>query len=115
MGGLIPAPASQRPDRLPRPRTERGAEGLITACGALALQVAPGADLPLVVVTLRPRLGRLPKDTVTLDRAAAPALFSLVDRVAAATGTRPADLVALDAATVMPGHSAGLSSGPSRA
>ncbi|MFC5767424.1 M48 family metallopeptidase [Actinacidiphila bryophytorum] len=71
---------------------------LIATGSVLALQVLLGAVLLLVVVTLRPRFGRLPKDAVTLDRAAAPALYALLDRVAAATGTRPVDVVALDAA-----------------
>lgn len=71
---------------------------LITTGSAFALQALLGAVLLLVVVSLRPRLGRLPKDAVTLDRAAAPALYSLLDRVAVATGTRPVDVVALDAA-----------------
>lgn len=71
---------------------------LITTGSVFALQVLLGAVLLLVVVSLRPRLGRLPKDAVTLDRAAAPALYSLLDRVAAVTGTRPVDVVALDAA-----------------
>ncbi|MFG1812103.1 M48 family metallopeptidase [Streptomyces sp. NPDC049040] len=71
---------------------------LITTGSVFALQVLLGAVLLLVVVLLRPRLGRLPKDAVTLDRAAAPGLYSLLDRVAVETGTRPVDIVALDAA-----------------
>ncbi|WUH95256.1 M48 family metallopeptidase [Streptomyces sp. NBC_00433] len=71
---------------------------LIMTGGAFALQVLLGAVLLLVVVSLRPRLGRLPKDAVTLDRTGAPGLYALLDRIAAEAGTRPVDVVVLDAA-----------------
>ncbi|SHM23178.1 M48 family metallopeptidase [Actinacidiphila paucisporea] len=70
---------------------------LITTGGAFALQVLLGAVLLLVVVSLRPRLGRLPKDAVTLRRDTAPGLYALLDRIAAESGTRPVDVVVLDA------------------
>ncbi|MFJ8623659.1 hypothetical protein ACIRD3_12555 [Kitasatospora sp. NPDC093550] len=42
-----------------------------------------GAVVLVIAVALRPRLGRLPKDVGVLDRAGAPALYGLADRVAA--------------------------------
>ncbi|MFD0314718.1 M48 family metallopeptidase [Streptomyces flavalbus] len=56
--------------------------------GVLALGVA---------WTLRPRLGRLPRDGIVLRRADAPELFALVDEVARAVGTRSVDAIVVDA------------------
>ncbi|MDQ7908361.1 M48 family metallopeptidase [Phytohabitans sp. ZYX-F-186] len=49
-----------------------------------------------LAATLRPRFGRLDASAETLDRERAPALFELVDEVAAAVGTAPPDVVAVD-------------------
>jgi len=69
--------------------------GLIVAGARLAARdfpswwVVPGAVLLLVAVAVRPRLGRLRDGVVTVDRGRAPALFAVVDRVAAEVGTPP--------------------------
>ncbi|MFI7009741.1 M48 family metallopeptidase [Streptomyces sp. NPDC050145] len=54
---------------------------------------------------LSPRPARMPQNVPVLRRAQAPALFALVDEVAAVVGTRGVDLIAVDAepnASVMP-------------
>ncbi len=59
-----------------------------------------GALLVLIAVVLRPRLGRLSRltrDAEQLDRSKAPALFAVIDRVAAAAGTPVPDVVLLSA------------------
>ncbi|MFI1990135.1 M48 family metallopeptidase [Actinoplanes sp. NPDC020271] len=59
-----------------------------------------GALLVLIAVVLRPRLGRLSaltRDAEELDRGRAPALFAVIDRVAAAAGTPVPDVVLLSA------------------
>lgn len=48
-----------------------------------------GAVLLVIAVVLRPRLGRLPRGEGVLDRASAPALYGLADRVAAEIGAVP--------------------------
>lgn len=62
---------------------------------------APGMFLGLLLVAfafvLRPRFGRLPDDVPVLHRTDAPALFSLIDEVAAVADTRSVDAVAIDA------------------
>lgn len=78
---------------------------VLTVCGLLLVvlgwgvlpQVLLGAVMLLVAFGLRPRFGSLPDGAVTLDRAGAPHLYGLLDRVAAATGTRTADVVTLSA------------------
>lgn len=60
--------------------------------------ILPGALLLLVVAVLRPRFGRLGADAEGLNRESAPALFDLVDRVAAAIGAPSPHVVAIDAA-----------------
>ncbi|MFI9325676.1 M48 family metalloprotease [Kitasatospora aureofaciens] len=57
------------------------------------VQRCVGAVVLVIAVTLRPRLGRLPKDAGVLDRAGAPALYGLADRVAAEVGARPVDVI----------------------
>ncbi|MEU4586796.1 M48 family metallopeptidase [Kitasatospora aureofaciens] len=57
------------------------------------VQRCVGAVVLVIAVTLRPRLGRLPKDVGVLDRAGAPALYGLADRVAAEVGARPVDVI----------------------
>ncbi|MEU4113818.1 M48 family metalloprotease [Kitasatospora sp. NPDC028055] len=52
-----------------------------------------GAVVLVIAVALRPRLGRVPKDETVLDRAGAPALYGLADRVAAEVGARPVDVI----------------------
>ncbi|MEV5609074.1 M48 family metallopeptidase [Streptomyces sp. NPDC052225] len=54
------------------------------------------AMLLAVACALRPSFGKLPDDRPVLHREAAPALFALVDEVAAGVGTRGVDAVALD-------------------
>ncbi|WP_431036010.1 hypothetical protein ACQYWQ_18705 [Streptomyces sp. P6-2-1] len=44
----------------------------------------------------RSRFARVPKDAVVLRRAEAPALYGLVDEVAAVVGVRGVDLIAID-------------------
>ncbi|GAA0701323.1 hypothetical protein GCM10010193_65200 [Kitasatospora atroaurantiaca] len=46
-----------------------------------------------VAFMLRPRFGRLRHDETSLRRSDAPALYGLADRVAAAVGTRPVDMI----------------------
>src|SRR5580765_550259 len=56
------------------------------------------AGLALLLATImRPRLGRPPRSGV-VDRASAPTLYHLADRVAAAIGTDPADVIAVSPA-----------------
>ncbi|WP_338703173.1 M48 family metalloprotease [Streptomyces sp. Q6] len=56
-----------------------------------------GAVVLLAVAwTLRPRFRKLPDDRPVLYRESAPALFALVDEVAAVAGTRGVDAVVLD-------------------
>lgn len=52
----------------------------------------------MVCVGTRPRLGRIPNGSNVLQRADAPRLFALLDRVAAAAGTRTAETVVVNAA-----------------
>jgi Zn-dependent protease with chaperone function len=59
-----------------------------------------GALLVLIAVVLRPRLGRLSRlteDNAELDRATAPALFTVIERVATAVGAPMPDVVLLSA------------------
>ncbi|MET8546296.1 M48 family metallopeptidase [Kitasatospora sp. NPDC004799] len=53
------------------------------------LQRCAGAAVLVIAFTLRPRLGRVPRDGNVLDRASAPALYELADRVAAGIGAVP--------------------------
>ncbi|PBC70599.1 Zn-dependent protease with chaperone function [Streptomyces sp. TLI_235] len=74
---------------------------LALAAGALVLLIAAptwplrvlGLFAALLVCALRPRLGRLPRDSALLRRGDAPALFALTDRVVQALGGRPVDTV----------------------
>ncbi|MFF2076260.1 M48 family metalloprotease [Kitasatospora sp. NPDC058162] len=52
-----------------------------------------GAVVLVIAVALRPRLGRVPKGENVLDRAGAPALYGLADKVAAEVGARPVDVI----------------------
>ncbi|MFF4378839.1 M48 family metalloprotease [Kitasatospora sp. NPDC001547] len=52
-----------------------------------------GAVVLVIDLALRPRLGRVPRDETVLDRAAAPALYGLADRVAAEIGAAPAHVI----------------------
>ncbi|MFF2543382.1 M48 family metalloprotease [Kitasatospora sp. NPDC058063] len=52
------------------------------------VQRCAGAVALVIAVALRPRLGRVPRENV-LDRASAPALYGLADRVAAELGAAP--------------------------
>ncbi|MFJ7900941.1 M48 family metallopeptidase [Streptomyces sp. NPDC096198] len=53
-----------------------------------------GAVALLLAVAARPRPGRMPEHTV--DRAAAPTLYTVAERTAAGLGTRPVDFIAVD-------------------
>ena len=64
---------------------ERGGWGMV-----------PGAFLLALGWSLRPRFGRLPKNTPVLRRTDAPELFALVDEVARVAGTRGVDAIAVD-------------------
>ncbi|MFG3049614.1 M48 family metalloprotease [Kitasatospora sp. NPDC048239] len=55
-----------------------------------------GAGALAVVVLLRPRLGRVPRDEHVLDRHRAPALYGLVDRLAAQVGADPVGVIRID-------------------
>ncbi|MFJ6137910.1 M48 family metalloprotease [Kitasatospora sp. NPDC092286] len=55
-----------------------------------------GAAALAVVVLLRPRLGRVPRDEHLLDRRRAPALYGLADRIAAQLGTGPVGVIRID-------------------
>ncbi|MFF1908813.1 M48 family metalloprotease [Kitasatospora sp. NPDC058218] len=57
-----------------------------------------GALALLLVVLLRPRLGRTPRGEDVLDRAEAPALYALADRVAAEVGAGPVGVIRVDCA-----------------
>ncbi|MGW2372074.1 M48 family metallopeptidase [Kitasatospora sp. NPDC001683] len=57
------------------------------------VQRCTGAMLLVFVVTLRPRLGRLPRDENCLGRDRAPALYGLADRVAAEVGAVPVAVI----------------------
>ncbi|MET9614691.1 M48 family metallopeptidase [Kitasatospora indigofera] len=68
--------------------------------GSVALQFVDSWPLRVVgwlglalAFLLRPRSGKVPDDSGVLRRTAAPALYALVDRVAAAVGTRPVDVI----------------------
>jgi len=58
--------------------------------------MVPGAFLLALGWSLRPRFGRLPKNTPVLRRTDAPELFALVDEVARVAGTRGVDAIAVD-------------------
>jgi heat shock protein HtpX len=58
--------------------------------------ILPGLVLLGLAVALRPRLGGIPGEVHFLDRAEAPELWSLVDRVAAHTGAPVPHVVGLD-------------------
>ncbi|WP_406837620.1 M48 family metallopeptidase [Streptomyces sp. AHU1] len=58
--------------------------------------MVPGAFLLALGWSLRPRFGRLPKDTPMLRRADAPELFALVDEVAHVAGTRSVDTIVVN-------------------
>ncbi|MEU3251726.1 M48 family metallopeptidase [Streptomyces sp. NPDC006997] len=77
---------------------------VLLVCGALLLAGASGfwsvvgGLLALGAAwTLRPRLGRLPRDGIVLRRADAPELYALVDEVGRAVGTRGVDAIVVDA------------------
>ncbi|WP_329487409.1 M48 family metallopeptidase [Kitasatospora sp. NBC_01246] len=57
-----------------------------------------GAAVLAVAVLLRPRLGRTPRGEGVLDRAEAPALYGLADRVAAEVGAGPVGVIRVDCA-----------------
>src|SRR5260221_4692400 len=52
--------------------------------------------LAATAVITRPRFGRRDRRDITVDRAAAPALYAVVDRVCAAEGARPPSHIAID-------------------
>jgi Zn-dependent protease with chaperone function len=54
--------------------------------------------IPLLVlgVVLRPRLGRLESDTLTLTPTDAPALYALLNRIGADLGAKPVDVIAIE-------------------
>ncbi|MEU9316756.1 M48 family metallopeptidase [Streptomyces sp. NPDC048295] len=62
--------------------------------GTLPQRILGAVEL-LATVMLFPRPARLPKHTV--DRATAPALHAIVERISGELGTRPPDLIAFDA------------------
>ncbi|WP_030268227.1 M48 family metallopeptidase [Streptomyces sp. NRRL B-24484] len=70
--------------------------GLLVAAPTWPLRVL-GLFVAALVHSLRPRLGRLPRNTVRLYRGDAPELFALTDRVAEALGGRPVDVVLVTA------------------
>lgn len=56
------------------------------------------AAIPLAIAwLLRPDLGRVSADAVTVGRSAAPATYALLDRVASAINARPVEMVIVDA------------------
>lgn len=57
------------------------------------VQRCAGVVALVVAVALRPRLGRVPRDQNVLDRASAPALYGLADRVAAELGAAPVAVI----------------------
>ncbi|MFG3228726.1 M48 family metalloprotease [Kitasatospora sp. NPDC048194] len=57
------------------------------------VQRCTGAVVLVIVIALRPRLGRVPRDEDVLDRGTAPALYGLADRVAAEVGAAPVDVI----------------------
>ncbi|WP_329498945.1 M48 family metallopeptidase [Kitasatospora herbaricolor] len=102
--GVVAAGAGPREDRTwIAAMVLAGVVHLVTVgllAGSVALQFVDSWPLRVVgwlglafAVVLRPRLGRLPDDGSVLRRAAAPALYALVDRVAAAVGTGPVDVI----------------------
>ncbi|WP_221347794.1 M48 family metallopeptidase [Streptomyces beigongshangae] len=68
---------------------------LVTGWGGAG--VVLGVFLAVLAWTLRPRFSELPDDRPLLGRADAPALFGLIDEVAAVVGTRGVDTVAVSA------------------
>ncbi|MGA5816309.1 M48 family metallopeptidase [Kitasatospora sp. NPDC094028] len=64
--------------------------------GNTPLRCIGAAALGLVVL-LRPRLGRVPRDSGVLTRAEAPALYGLADRVADEVGAAPVDVIRVEA------------------
>ncbi|MCU7826598.1 M48 family metallopeptidase [Kitasatospora sp. DSM 101779] len=72
------------------------AVGLLIAAPTWPLRVL-GLFAAALVHSLRPRLGRLPRNTARLYRGDAPGLFALTDRVAQALGGRPVDVVLVTA------------------
>ncbi|WP_413758718.1 M48 family metallopeptidase [Streptomyces sp. MMBL 11-3] len=68
---------------------------LVTGWGGAGMVL--GVVLALLAWTLRPRFSELPDDRPLLGRADAPALFALVDEVAAVVGTRGVDTIAVGA------------------
>jgi Zn-dependent protease with chaperone function len=58
--------------------------------------VNAGIGLVLLVILLRPRLGRAPRRKASVARSAAPQLWRLVDRVCAALDARAPDRIVLD-------------------
>ncbi|MET9731692.1 M48 family metallopeptidase [Streptomyces sp. NPDC006458] len=68
---------------------------LVTGLGGFGM--VGGALLLLIAWSLRPRLGRLPKDGIVLRRPDAPELFGLIDQVGQVVGTRGVDAVVVDA------------------
>nr|SBO94427.1 peptidase M48, Ste24p [Nonomuraea gerenzanensis] len=72
---------------------------ILRAPGSILSWLLGGVSLA-VGWTLRPRLGRLPADAEVLDRAAAPELHALADRVADRAGVkRPSQVAVRDLAT----------------
>jgi Zn-dependent protease with chaperone function len=58
--------------------------------------VAIGIPLLLLGVVMRPQLGRLERDALTLTPAQAPVLYKLVNRIAGDIGARPVDVIVID-------------------
>ncbi|MFI5767464.1 hypothetical protein ACIA74_02750 [Streptomyces sp. NPDC051658] len=108
--GLFGRTAANGPDTSPPGAAMYGALALATAVNlTTAALVATGAWLLitgtrpqqvlgaielLAALMLFPRPGKPPKHTV--DRAGAPALHAIVERISTELGTRPPDLIALD-------------------
>jgi Zn-dependent protease with chaperone function len=68
---------------------------LIARNATWVFAIVVGILMIAVALLVRPRLGKPPEENV-LPRAEAPALFRLVDAVAAAEGTKTADVVVVD-------------------
>ncbi|MFI8458688.1 M48 family metalloprotease [Kitasatospora sp. NPDC085464] len=70
--------------------------GIWLVVAGTTVQRCAGAVVLVIVLALRPRLGRVPRGEDVLDRTRAPALFGLADRVAAEVGAAPADVIVVD-------------------
>lgn len=72
------------------------AAGVFVAVGAFPLGVILGLVIASPAVLMAPRLGKLDEDAPVVARGEAPELYTLIDRVASAAGSKTASVLVVD-------------------